>query len=181
MSFPVVNDNGWFWDGCCPASEAAMFDEPFNHLDSMLRFSLRRDIVRWSREIGATCLYVTHDSTEAMQVGDRIAILIDGKIQQCDRPESIYKKPRTIEIARQIGSLPVACLKAAEVSRSKNESTECYLGRPEQWEVQFVSTEDQERLELQVVVISKSFQATHWLLQTQRTDGSVIYALASTR
>ena len=162
-----------------------MFDEPLNQLDSSLRFQLRQDIARWSREIEATCLYVTHDAAEAMQMGDRIGVLADGQIQQLDRPEAVYRLPQTIEIAKLIGTLPPACFEAQSTPWKIHDQATHYLCRPEQWDVRPESLtdrqliEDSQRIEIQVSLTSKSFQATCWLLQTQATDGRIVYALAS--
>lgn len=81
-----------------------LFDEPLSNLDAALRSSMRAELKNLQREIGTTMLYVTHDQTEAMTMGDRIAVLNKGKLEQYDSPENIYRKPLTSFVARFLGS-----------------------------------------------------------------------------
>ena len=72
---------------------AFLMDEPLSNLDAKLRVEMRGEIIRVQRRIAAPTLYVTHDQTEAMTMGDRVAILRDGVLQQLGTPDEIYDQP----------------------------------------------------------------------------------------
>ena len=86
--------------------EPAVFlmDEPLSNLDAKLRVQMRTEVSRIQRRIGVATLYVTHDQTEAMTMGDRVAVLRLGDLQQCDRPQVLYNTPRNLFVAAFIGS-----------------------------------------------------------------------------
>ncbi len=77
-----------------------LFDEPLSSLDPKLRGSLRNELRALHQQLGTTSLYVTHDQHEAMVLGDRIAVLQDGAIAQCDPPQRVYHHPATAQVAR---------------------------------------------------------------------------------
>ncbi|MGQ1799071.1 ABC transporter ATP-binding protein [Kocuria oceani] len=79
-------------------------DEPLSNLDAKLRVSTRAQIADLQREFGTTTVYVTHDQTEAMTMGDRVCVLLDGKLQQIDTPQALYDRPRNTFVASFIGS-----------------------------------------------------------------------------
>lgn len=81
-----------------------LFDEPLSNLDAKLRTQMRIELQKLHRKIGATIVYVTHDQTEAMTLGDRIAVLNKGKLMQLDTPMRLYNKPDNIFVAGFIGS-----------------------------------------------------------------------------
>lgn len=81
-----------------------LMDEPLSNLDAQLRVQTRAEIVKLHRRLKATFIYVTHDQEEAMTVGDRIAVLKDGVLQQYDSPSEIYNRPANLFVARFIGS-----------------------------------------------------------------------------
>lgn len=81
-----------------------LFDEPLSNLDAKLRTQMRIELQKLHRKIGATIVYVTHDQTEAMTLGDRIAVLNKGKLMQLDTPMQLYNKPDNIFVAGFIGS-----------------------------------------------------------------------------
>lgn len=83
--------------------DVLLMDEPLSNLDAKLRVELREEIRRIQKEIGITTVYVTHDQEEAMAVSDRIAVMKDGVIQQCDMPRKIYHKPNNMFVASFIG------------------------------------------------------------------------------
>jgi multiple sugar transport system ATP-binding protein len=83
---------------------AFLMDEPLSNLDAKLRVQMRAEVSRIQRHLGVATLYVTHDQTEAMTMGDRVAVLSDGVLQQCDRPQSVYDHPDNIFVAAFIGS-----------------------------------------------------------------------------
>jgi multiple sugar transport system ATP-binding protein len=84
-----------------------LMDEPLSNLDAKLRAETRAQIVKLQRQLGTTTIYVTHDQTEAMTMGDRIAIMSEGKIQQVDSPLEIYNHPANLFVAEFIGSPPM--------------------------------------------------------------------------
>ena len=83
---------------------AFLMDEPLSNLDAKLRVEMRGEIIRVQRRIAAPTLYVTHDQTEAMTMGDRVAILRDGLLQQLGSPDEIYDNPVNVFVAGFIGS-----------------------------------------------------------------------------
>lgn len=81
-----------------------LLDEPLSNLDAKLRMSMRVEISRLHRRLGATMVYVTHDQIEAMTLGQRIVVLKDGEIQQIDTPMKLYDKPANVFVASFLGS-----------------------------------------------------------------------------
>lgn len=92
--------------------EPALFllDEPLSNLDARLRLSVRQYVREVQRRVEVTTLYVTHDQTEAMTLGDRIVVLHDGRIQQVDRPVAVYERPANTFVAGFLGSPPMNLL-----------------------------------------------------------------------
>lgn len=84
-----------------------LMDEPLSNLDALLRAEMRAELQRLKRELGATVVYATHDEAEAVSLGDRIAVLELGVVQQVASPEEIYRRPANALVARSIGSPPV--------------------------------------------------------------------------
>jgi multiple sugar transport system ATP-binding protein len=95
--------------------EPAVFlmDEPLSNLDAKLRVQMRSEVLRVHREVGAATLYVTHDQTEAMTMGDRVAVLWDGRLQQYGTPRSLYDRPANLFVATFIGSPQMNVYEAA--------------------------------------------------------------------
>jgi multiple sugar transport system ATP-binding protein len=95
--------------------EPAVFlmDEPLSNLDAKLRVQMRAEILRVHKAIGSATLYVTHDQVEAMTMGDRIAVLHDGRLQQYGRPRDLYARPANLFVARFIGSPEMNLYEAA--------------------------------------------------------------------
>ena len=81
-----------------------LMDEPLSNLDAKLRVQMRSEVLRVHRSAGAATLYVTHDQTEAMTMGDRVAVLRDGVLQQNGTPRSVYDEPANLFVASFIGS-----------------------------------------------------------------------------
>jgi multiple sugar transport system ATP-binding protein len=81
-----------------------LMDEPLSNLDAKLRVSTRTQIASLQRRLGVTTVYVTHDQIEAMTMGDRVAVLRDGLLQQCDTPRRMYDHPDNVFVAGFIGS-----------------------------------------------------------------------------
>ncbi len=84
-----------------------LMDEPLSNLDAKLRAETRAQIVKLQRQLGTTTIYVTHDQTEAMTMGDRIAILNQGQLQQVAQPLELYNRPANLFVAEFIGSPPM--------------------------------------------------------------------------
>ncbi len=81
-----------------------LFDEPLSNLDARLRVKMRAELAALHRRLGATILYVTHDQTEAMTLGEKVVILDDGRIMQTGTPSEVYRSPQNLFVARFIGS-----------------------------------------------------------------------------
>jgi multiple sugar transport system ATP-binding protein len=84
--------------------QAFLMDEPLSNLDAKLRVEMRAEISRIQRDLGVTTVYVTHDQTEAMTMGDRVAVMRNGLLQQVDTPQVLYERPRNLFVAEFIGS-----------------------------------------------------------------------------
>ncbi len=144
-----------------------LMDEPLSNLDAKLRVQTRTQIASLQRRLGVTTVYVTHDQVEAMTMGDRIALLKDGILQQCATPREMYDEPANVFVAGFIGSpamnlvsVPVTSdgvkfgTHPVDVSRdslSKAGDTVIVGVRPEDVEV----TTNQDGLELQVDVVEE--------------------------
>ncbi|UAL28524.1 sn-glycerol-3-phosphate ABC transporter ATP-binding protein UgpC [Nocardioides rotundus] len=87
-------------------------DEPLSNLDAKLRVSTRTQIASLQQRLGITTVYVTHDQVEAMTMGDRVAVLKDGVLQQCDSPLELYRRPANLFVAGFIGSPAMNLLEA---------------------------------------------------------------------
>jgi multiple sugar transport system ATP-binding protein len=81
-----------------------LMDEPLSNLDAKLRVQTRNQIAALQRQLGTTTVYVTHDQVEAMTMGDRVAVLCDGVLQQCATPRELYRNPNNVFVAGFIGS-----------------------------------------------------------------------------
>jgi multiple sugar transport system ATP-binding protein len=96
---------------------AFLMDEPLSNLDAKLRVEMRAEIARIQRELDVTTIYVTHDQVEAMTLGDRVAIMRDGVLQQVAKPQELYDRPRNLFVAEFIGS-PAMNLIGVDLARS---------------------------------------------------------------
>ncbi|EFD67813.1 ABC transporter ATP-binding protein [Streptomyces lividans TK24] len=95
----------WRWAArSCVSRRCLLMDEPLSNLDAKLRVSTRTQIASLQRRLGITTVYVTHDQVEAMTMGDRVAVLKDGLLQQVDSPRNMYDKPANLFVAGFIGS-----------------------------------------------------------------------------
>jgi multiple sugar transport system ATP-binding protein len=84
--------------------QAFLMDEPLSNLDAKLRVQMRAELARLRDQLGTTTIYVTHDQVEAMTLGDRVAVMRDGVVQQLDRPQRLYANPANMFVAAFIGS-----------------------------------------------------------------------------
>jgi multiple sugar transport system ATP-binding protein len=96
--------------------QAFLMDEPLSNLDAKLRVQMRAEVSRLQDDLGVTTIYVTHDQTEAMTMGDRVAVIKKGELQQVDSPQTLYDRPENLFVAGFIGS-PAMNLVAAELVR----------------------------------------------------------------
>jgi multiple sugar transport system ATP-binding protein len=96
-------------------AKAFLFDEPLSNLDAKLRGQMRTEIARLQRRLGTTTVYVTHDQTEAMTLGDRVAVLKRGLLQQLATPRQLYEQPVNLFVAGFIGSPPMNFLPATVI------------------------------------------------------------------
>ena len=100
--------------------KAFLMDEPLSNLDAKLRVQMRAEISRLQRDVGVTTIYVTHDQVEAMTMGDRVAVLKLGVLQQVDGPSRLYRRPANLFVAGFIGS-PAMNLVEAGVERENDD------------------------------------------------------------
>ena len=103
-----------------------LMDEPLSNLDAKMRVQMRSEISRIQRRVGVATLYVTHDQTEAMTMGDRVAVLHMGRLQQCDTPQVLYDRPDNIFVAAFIGSPAMNLYEAA----LNADATQLQAGQP---------------------------------------------------
>jgi multiple sugar transport system ATP-binding protein len=106
-----------------------LMDEPLSNLDAKLRVATRTQIAALQRRLGITTVYVTHDQVEAMTMGDRVAVLKDGLLQQVDTPRNLYDKPANAFVAGFIGS-PAMNLLIAPVSGGKAQMGDLNIDVP---------------------------------------------------
>jgi multiple sugar transport system ATP-binding protein len=98
--------------------QAFLMDEPLSNLDAKLRVHMRAEIARIQRDLQATTIYVTHDQSEAMTLGDRVCVLRGGYLQQVDRPQVLYDRPANLFVAGFIGSPGMNLVEAELVDRA---------------------------------------------------------------
>jgi len=87
-----------------------LLDEPLSNLDATLRLTTRIELKNLQKDLGVTTIYVTHDQTEAMALGDRVAVMKDGRIDQLGTPSELYERPATVFVAGFIGQPPMNLL-----------------------------------------------------------------------
>jgi multiple sugar transport system ATP-binding protein len=141
--------------------KAFLMDEPLSNLDAKLRVQMRADIKKLQTDLGVTTIYVTHDQVEAMTMGDRVAVMRKGRLQQVAPPEELYEKPVNVFVAGFIGSPAMNILQvrveggAAVVGDARlpvpelvaQEGKDILLGiRPESFEDASLAPADQPRL-----------------------------------
>ena len=109
--------------------QAFLMDEPLSNLDAKLRVQMRADISKLQRELGTTTIYVTHDQVEAMTMGDRVAVMNAGVLQQVDTPQRLYEQPSNLFVAGFIGT-PAMNLIEADVT-VEGDAVTIAIGRQE--------------------------------------------------
>ena len=108
-----------------------LMDEPLSHLDAKLRHSMRAELKEMRGQLGTTTIYVTHDYLEAMSLGDRVAVMNQGRILQVGSPEEVYFRPATIEVAQLFGDPEINLIEAKIRSRQSTSVRVHTLG--EEW------------------------------------------------
>jgi multiple sugar transport system ATP-binding protein len=92
--------------------QAFLMDEPLSNLDAKLRVEMRAYLARLRQELGTTTVYVTHDQIEAMTMGERVAVMNEGRLEQVDHPQALYDRPANLFVAGFIGSPPMNLVRA---------------------------------------------------------------------
>jgi multiple sugar transport system ATP-binding protein len=110
--------------------KAFLMDEPLSNLDAKLRVQMRAEIARIQHALGVTTVYVTHDQIEAMTMGDRVAVMRDGVLQQVDTPQRLYDAPANLFVASFVGS-PSMNLLQATVARDNGRGISLRVGETE--------------------------------------------------
>jgi multiple sugar transport system ATP-binding protein len=98
--------------------KAFLMDEPLSNLDAKLRVSMRAELSRLHERLGVTTVYVTHDQVEAMTLGQRVAVLRDGVLQQVDTPQQLFRRPKNLFVAAFIGSPSMNLVEAQVAGRT---------------------------------------------------------------
>jgi multiple sugar transport system ATP-binding protein len=109
--------------------EVFLMDEPLSNLDAALRVQMRAELARLHERLGITTVYVTHDQVEAMTMGDRIALMRDGVLQQIDAPEALYARPANLYVAAFIGSPRMNLVPASRTAVDGGDALECLGAR----------------------------------------------------
>ncbi len=125
--------------------EVFLMDEPLSNLDAKLRAETRAQIVKLQRQLGTTTIYVTHDQTEAMTMGDRIAVMNQGEIQQLGKPLAIYNRPVNRFVAEFIGSPPMNFILVKVKAPLVITHAQFRLTLPESWQP-FIAPYDKRSL-----------------------------------
>jgi multiple sugar transport system ATP-binding protein len=93
--------------------KAFLMDEPLSNLDAKLRVGMRASLAQLHARLGVTTIYVTHDQTEAMTLGQRVAVINEGRVLQCDTPQRLYDRPDNLFVAAFIGTPPMNLVEAS--------------------------------------------------------------------
>ncbi len=94
-------------------AEVLLMDEPLSNLDALLRLEMRAELKRLLADVKATTVYVTHDQIEALSMGDRVAVMRDGEVQQIDAPTTVYESPSNLFVGSFIGNPPMNFIDAS--------------------------------------------------------------------
>ncbi len=158
--------------------QAFLMDEPLSNLDAKLRVAMRASLAQLHAKLGVTTIYVTHDQTEAMTLGQRVAVMRDGRIVQFDEPQALYRRPQDVFVAAFIGSPSMNLVEATvegssvrfgqftvpldPVSRPATDVGRVVLGiRPEAFEDGETASPALPRLSVQVDVLEELGAETH--------------------
>jgi multiple sugar transport system ATP-binding protein len=165
--------------------QAFLMDEPLSNLDAKLRVGMRASLAQLHRQLGVTTVYVTHDQVEAMTLGQRVAVMRDGRILQIDEPQRLYEQPRDLFVAGFIGSPAMNLVEAAidgdeivfgqfrvildpERRPASRPKGRVVLGiRPESFEDAALAASDLPSLEVEVVVLEELGSDAHVFFHVQ--------------
>ena len=153
--------------------QAFLMDEPLSNLDAQLRVEMRLEIRALQQRLGITMVYVTHDQIEAMTMGDRVAVMRGGQLQQCDTPQDLYDHPRNEFVAGFMGSPPMNLLQVAlEVPRRRRRSRprRTAPGRPL---ASYASSHDLPKVDGPGVVFARRTTRRRRGAWTRRAAGSI--------
>ncbi|KAB2348363.1 ABC transporter ATP-binding protein [Actinomadura rudentiformis] len=156
-------------------ADAFLFDEPLSNLDAKLRGQMRAEISRLQRRLGVTTVYVTHDQTEAMTLGDRVAVLRKGVLQQVGSPRELYEEPANLFVAGFIGSPSMNFLPATLDSSAEGTFLETPLGRfglPDK----ITAAEIGDRDVVLVGIRPEHFEDASLVSEEKRARGTVVQA-----
>ena len=109
-------------------AKVLLMDEPLSNLDALLRLEMRAELKRLLADIGATTIYVTHDQIEALSMGDRIAVMKDGIIQQFEHPTTVYDLPSNQFVGSFIGNPPMNFLGGRVTANGDKDSVQAFIG-----------------------------------------------------
>ena len=109
-------------------AEVLLMDEPLSNLDALLRLEMRAELKKLLAEVNATTVYVTHDQIEALSMGDRVAVMRDGVIQQLDHPNTVYDSPSNQFVGSFIGNPPMNFVDGTIVRNGSAGGTEVQVG-----------------------------------------------------
>jgi multiple sugar transport system ATP-binding protein len=166
--------------------QAFLMDEPLSNLDAKLRVGMRASLAQLHQKLGVTTVYVTHDQVEAMTLGQRVAVMRDGRVLQIDAPQSLYEAPRDLFVAGFIGS-PAMNLVEASIAgdevvfggfriplaadrRPRASSERVILGiRPEAFEDALFAPAELPTLDVEVVVLEELGSDAHVFFHVDAT------------
>ncbi|SEF18742.1 ABC transporter ATP-binding protein [Jiangella alba] len=161
-----------------------LLDEPLAALDKRLRDSMQLEIRALQRRLGITTVAVTHDQVEALTMADKVAVMSDGRIEQCGSPEDVYRRPASEFVARFLGE--------ANLLEVREGSMQCFgrcgslpdgtaVLRPEQLRIRPIDQRDPSGLSAEGTIDSVSFQGAHHRLRVRlEADPAVALTLTST-
>ncbi len=173
-----------------------LFDEPLSNLDAALRTQMRAELKRIQRRLGATMLYVTHDQVEAMTMGDKIAVMNKGELEQFGTPSEIYEHPASVFVARFLGSPAMNILPGGIVNEGdssffiasessgvlkiklpkKQEERNVYLGiRPESTSTKIVP-DSSDSITGKLILIEPVGSVTHYYIEREDAFGGTFVA-----
>ena len=159
-----------------PRPRALLLDEPFGAVDAKVRQKLRADSKRWQRELGIPTILVTHDQREALELGDRVAVMNEGRFEQIDLPQNVYDSPTTEFVGRFIGRANMFLTDLGE-SRGrlmKNTRFEIMI-RPEDISILPLDTEQPlEEGQIPGTISSYVFLGRTIRLEVQLRDGRLV-------
>jgi multiple sugar transport system ATP-binding protein len=176
--------------------QAFLMDEPLSNLDAKLRVGMRASLAQLHQQLGVTTVYVTHDQVEAMTLGQRVAVMRDGKILQVDAPQKLYEEPKDVFVAGFIGSPAMNLVEAvldgdhvvlgehriplAPGRRPRRTSGRVVLGiRPEAFEDAAFAASDLPSLDVTVLVLEELGSDAHVFFRVEaRPAGSGVIEAA---